>query len=769
MASMSSPQPGIVTHGAQLVVVGEVPEAVGSIPDLQVVVDAKVRRPQIRRSTLQRPRLTDRLVAGAEFPLVVVSAPTGFGKATLLTEWAELDDRPFAWLSLDRGDDDPVRLLTSMSHALSRIRTIDPALFNDLASSGISILGQAVPRLVASIRFVDRPCVLVLSNLHRITSQECRDAIDLFVDLLPPGVQVAVSSRESVWLATGRRSMRGEILEIGPTDLAFDDGEIQQLLTGAGLPAGPERVQRLMHVTEGWPAGVYLTALAPRRARPRAPSAPDAPPERVIADFIRREVLSALSSDTLHFLQATAILEVMCAPLCDAVTDSIGSGQMLESLERSNLFMVPLDDRGEWYRYHPLFRSVLLDEITRDRPDVVAALHLRAAQWWEAAQSVERTIFHARAAGDPAPAIRLLTTQLPLAYSQGRMDTVERWLRDLGDATIEGQPMIAAMAGWVAAVTGQPIAAMRWSEHIARSADSTRDDTLFDNTRGALRAFLCAHGPTEMGADAALVVANEPVWGPWRPAVVGYLAVARWLAGDADGAQLLFSESIEAAASAPGFGDPLARNLSYRAVLAMDQNDWLGAAADVARARSVIETAHMSEYSFNAVVSAASARLALHRNETEVARAELLQAMRLRSLVTWASPWAAVWLRLEMADAHLALADPNGARTLVHEIDDILYHRPKLGVLNARIEALRELLTKWPTDTATSSLSAAELRLLPYLQTHLSLKQIGQRLYISRNTVATEATSIYRKLGASGRNEAVDRARELGLLAPSIL
>jgi LuxR family maltose regulon positive regulatory protein len=143
--------------------------------------------------------------------------------------------------------------------------------------------------------------------------------------------------------------------------------------------------------------------------------------------------------------------------------------------------------------------------------------------------------------------------------------------------------------------------------------------------------------------------------------------------------------------------------------------------------------------------------------------------MRLREIITWANPWAAVWVRLEIADVLLALADPDGARTLLREVDDIVYHRPKLGTLNTRVDDLRVRLAKWPTDAVGSTLSAAELRLLPYLQTHLSLKQIGDRLFVSRNTVGTEVASIYRKLGASGRSEAVDRARDLGLLAPSAL
>jgi len=755
---MSLPQEHVATDTA------EASQANSSMAVHLVAVDAKVRHPRLRRSIVPRARLTTKLVAATDIPLVVISAPVGFGKTTLLAEWAELDTRPFAWLSLDRHDNDPVQLLTSIGHAVDRIRPVDVALWNEVASPGVSVLGRLVPRLVASIRTVGDPFVLVLNNLHEITSQDCRDVIDLFLDLLPPGVQVAVSSRQDVWLAGGRRRVRGEILELGPSDLAFDETEVEQLLVTAGEPADPERIERLLQSTEGWPAGIYLASIARQSGRWHGPILQTAMTDRAVADYINSEVLSSVSPDTLDFLYQTAILDVMCGPLCDAVVDTVCSGTRLESLARSNLFVVPLDDRGEWYRYHSMFRSVLLDEITRRGSTVVAELHLRAAQWWEAAESVEHTIHHARAAGDPDAAVPLVTRQVPVAYNEGRLRTAKRWLAELGDETIARHPPLAALTGWTAALNGNAVDATRWAEHIA----PLDGDTLFKRARAALRAFLCINGVDEMEIDAAWVVANTPVGGQWRPAAIGFLAVARWLSGDADRAHLLFSDGIDEAAAA-GFVDPLARYLSYRALLSMDRNDWAGATADIERARSTVTAAHLSEYGVNAIVSAASARLSLHRNETDHCRAELLRAMRLREIITWANPWAAVWVRLEIADVLLALADPDGARTLLREVDDIVYHRPKLGTLNTRVDDLRVRLAKWPTDAVGSTLSAAELRLLPYLQTHLSLKQIGDRLFVSRNTVSTEVASIYRKLGASGRSEAVDRARDIGLLAPSAL
>ncbi len=734
-----------------------------------VLVDSKTRVPQARSATIDRRRLTTLLTSAADLPLVVVSAPVGFGKTTLLTDWAQQDGRTFAWVSLDRNDDDSVSLVRSICSAVAKVRPIDPALFKDLPAPGTSILGQIVPRLVASIDAVDDPLVLVLNNLHEVDSLECRDVINLLLDLLPRSVQVVVSSRREVWLAGGRRRMRGEVLEIGAADLAFDEAETAAFLVEAGMRVIPERVQQLLARTEGWPAGLVLFALAPHEDDEwiRSAAGPAAP-DRFISDFIRSEVLSELPAETSSFLHRTAILDVFCPSLCDAVLDSTNSAAILESLVAANLFITPLDAEGEWFRYHPLFRSVLLDENVRSSSaDTITQLHLRAAHWWAAARSVEHTIEHSRACGDLTVAAELLVSELPQAYNKGRLHTTQKWLSELGDATIERDPELAGLAGWLAALAGDAVAALRWADCIEHLTP-TGDAETFVSGRAALRAFLCAHGTEQMEADAASVVAADPLWGRWRPASLGFLAVARWLHGNDTEASALFSESIESA-SALGFDDPHARYLAYRAVLSMDRDDWVSAERDIHSACSVVTAVHLSEYSVNAIVQAANARWLLHHNETERGRIALFEAMRLRTSITWVNPWAAVWVRLEMAAAHLALADPEGARVLLHEIDEILYRRPKLGRLGDRADRLRHTLTNWPTDGRGTTLSTAELRLLPYLQTHLSLKEIGERLYVSRNTVSTQTNSIYRKLSASGRSEAVDRARELGLLAPSVL
>ncbi len=734
----------------------------------QILVAAKTNVPRPHSGIIRRERLTSRLAASADLPLVVVSAPVGYGKTTLLVDWLQHDDRAVAWVSLERADDDVATLMASIIEGVKRVRELDPSLSRELLSPDVSVLGRVVPGLAASIGAVDEPLVVVLDHLDEIRSLDCQDALRLLLDLLPEQVQLVVSSRREVWLAGGRRRVRGEVLEIGAADLVFDAVELEQLLEFHGVAPSPDRVRQLLERTEGWPAGLALFAHTYRSdSATIGSSVAPLSPDRAVSEFIRSEVLTGLSPEVDRFLHQTAILDPLSAPLCDAVIESTQSADVLEALLDSGLFVTQLDGSGGWYRYHPLFRIALLDETCRE-PDLVRERHLRAARWWASAGSIEHTIEHARAGGDLTIAADLIVTEISRAYNDGRLSAVRRWLDQLGEEMIARNPELAGLVGWLEALTGNTVEAQRWADRIEHLTPGSEDDS-FVSSRAALRAFLCAHGIEQMEADARSVVINEPVWGLWRPASLGFLAVARWLQGDDDGAFVLFSESIEVTTATDGFEDPAARYLAYRAVLSMDRGDWVSAERDLELAASVIERAHLSEYAVNSIVEAARARLLLHRNETEAARATLFNAMRLRTSVTWVNPWGAVWVRLEMADAHLLLGDPEAARILLQEAEGILYRRPKLGHLGARVDVLRQTLSEWPTDLRGTALSTAELRLLPYLQTHLSLKEIGERLYVSRNTVSTQTNSIYRKLAVSGRSEAVDRARELGLLAPSVL
>jgi LuxR family transcriptional regulator, maltose regulon positive regulatory protein len=734
-----------------------------------VLLEVRLRPPPRSPDLLRRPELVDRLIAGSDLPLVALTAPAGYGKSSLLVEWANAEQRPVAWLSLRPGDGEPLRLFTLMGHAVGRALGIDPATFMT-ETPGISIMGSVVPRLVAAIRAADSPLVMIVDNLHEVRDELSRDAVDLLAEHLPPGVQLAIASRQPVWLTTSARRVHRQLLELGPADLAFSSEQVATLLEETAGTARPEVVEAIVASTEGWAAGVYLSALGLRR-RSSAAASPKlavlgATDSDLTSEFIRGEVLSELQPDVIHFLRRTAVLEIMSGPLCDAVLDTDGSDRVLQSIARSNLLVIPIDASGSWYRSHPLLRTALLEELVEREPALMPMLHGRASAWWEEQGSMDSAIRHALAAHNIARAGDLAARDIFPAYNTGRLPEAAAWLKEIGDAGIEANPTLAVLAGWLAALSGRPAEATHWLErveHINSAPEPPPGVPSFESNRAMLRGFLCGHGVDQMAADAEFAASIEPAWSPWKAVALGLLATSRWMQGDLERALLDFSGSIDAAAQTRA-RVPLTRLLGLRALMQMDLQQWERATEDIDRALAVIDAQNLSEYGASSTTYAAAARLALHHGDQGAARDALVPAMRLRELVNWATPWNSVILRLELARAHLALDDVRGAWIFLREIDDVLYHRPRLGLLNDQAGQLRQTLSSAGAGAGTAALSGAELRLLPYLQTHLTLGEIAERLYLSRHTVVTHAKSIYRKFGVPNRNEAVRHARAVGLL-----
>jgi len=738
-----------------------------------VLLDTAIHPPRVGAGLIERTKLVDLLMAQEKVPLVVLSAPVGYGKRSLLAQWDLEDDRPFVWVSLSPGDGDPVRLLTLVGHAVGRCLDIDPARFKT-GTPGISVMGQVVPRLIAALQSASAPMVLVIRNLHEVSDQLGRDALDLLADHLPPGVQLVCSSRGPVWLATPARRAHGQILELGSADLQFDGDEVARLLQTTAQTDDADVLDGVMRSTEGWAAGVYLSGLALQR-RSASPIRP-LPGDTVEAvdlttEFVRSEVLAELDTDVVRFLQRAAVLDVMSGPLCDAVLRVEGSDEILHSISRSNLLVVPIDASGSWYRSHMLLRTALLDELAEQEPDLVSVLHERASRWWENHGSMSQAISHALSSRDTARAGTLAARGIIPAYYSGRLHEIQTWLAGIGDDGIEAHPTLAVLAGWIAALTGQSVEATRCLasvDHLDEVPESSSVVPSLASNRAALRGFLCEHGVEAMARDAELADSLEPVWSPWKTVTLGLLATSRWMQGDLDDALLDYAESIDVAEQTQAWV-PMTRMLALRAVLEMDLDDWDAAAKDVDRSLAVIDGHDLSEYAASATTYAAAARLSLHHGDHAAARAALVPAMKLREQVSWATPWASVVLRLQLANALLALDDPRGARIILREIEDVLHHRPELGAFNDQVDRLSDRLAAARMGTPTTTLSGAELGLLPYLQTHLTLAEIAERLYVSRHTVATHTKSIYRKFGVSSRGEAVEHAREVGLLvAPGL-
>src|SRR3954452_8373206 len=393
------------------------------------LLESKLRPPRMSGRGILRTALVEQLNRASDTAVVMLCAGPGYGKTTALAQWAaSSEQRPFAWVSVDQHDNDPVVLLTYVAVALDRVASIDHGVFEALASPGASVEATVVPRLGAALAGVDPPVVLVLDDVHVIGNPRCIDAIVALAGHVAEGSQLALSARHGSALPLGFLRTRGLGLELGPDDLRMDEHEARELLGATGLEISDEDIAELVRRTEGWPAGLYLAALSatttrvcPREVRAFTGNDP------FVADFLRSEFFAQLPPHELRFLSRTSILEQMSGPLCDAVLASSGSAETLESLAQSNRFVVGLDRDGEWYRCHPLVRELLATELARSDPELVSPMHSRASEWCAANGQEVAAVQYGQTHGGPGRVSALMERWTMPVFQSGRTATVERW------------------------------------------------------------------------------------------------------------------------------------------------------------------------------------------------------------------------------------------------------------------------------------------------------------------------------------------------------
>jgi LuxR family transcriptional regulator, maltose regulon positive regulatory protein len=726
---------------------------------------SKLRWPLTRPGTVHRSSLINRLARYDCGPIVSVVAPAGYGKTTLLSQWAERDGHAFAWVSVDERDNDPKVLLSYIAAALDAVQPVGGPVFDALASPVSSVPGSVVPRLGSAFAVMTVPVVLVLDDVHLLHNQECRAALSLLADHVPAGSRLVLAGRTGPPLRVARLRAEGRITEIGPGDLSLTPGEAASVLRDARVALAHDEVAVLHQRTEGWPAGLYLAALYLREGGPVGSVAvPFGGDDRLVSEYVESEFMSRISRRQRAFLTRTAVLERMCGPLCEAVVEQPGADTTLAELAGSNLLLVPLDRRGQWYRYHHLFRDMLVGELHRLEPELIPVLRRRAAGWYLRNDLPEEALEYSMAAGDAETAALLVGKLAWPTYKQARLATVQRWLGWLSDrGAIGGHPGILVWASIVASQTARPAEADRWCDAVDRwqhGHAAWPGDPFTEAWAAVLRALLCRRGVEQMRADADEAARRCATAGIAPPVTALLQGVARVLSGDPDGGDAFFEDAVGMRES--GAPDVLAEALSERALLAMTRGEWSRAEVLAGQAAAVLDQAGIEDL----LTAAVRARVACHRGDVPAARRELIAAQRLRPLVTYAQPHLAVQARIELTRVCIALNDMAGARTLMREIEEVLRRRPDLGTLAGETQALRTRLAteRRPSGQGASSLTAAELRLLPMLATHLSGPEIAAELFLSPHTVKSHQLSLYRKLGTSSRSQAVARARELGLL-----
>jgi LuxR family maltose regulon positive regulatory protein len=727
--------------------------------------EVKLRRPELRPGVVPRPDLTTRLDA-SDATVALVVAPPGYGKTTLVSQLTTGAEQPFAWLTITEEDNDPSALLAYLALALDTIEALDPQTFAAMAMSEADLVSIRLPRLGNVLANRSMPFVLVLDDVHLLHSSGSVAVLERLAEQMPLGSQLVLAGRSDPPLSLPRMRANGELLRIGADSLAMSEPEAQMLLEHAGVELDGRALESLVVQIEGWPAGLYLAAIALRESdNPAAAAEGFAGRERLVADYLRDEALRTFPGKLREFLVRSSVLDRLSARVCDDVLERTDSARMLEEIDASNLFLVPLDRRGEWYRYHHLFRDMLGGELDRLDPSVKSALHARASTWWEQHGDIDAALHHARAEGDIDRMSALIWCNAPGYLSRGRTATVTRWLEPFTPDEVATHPPLALAAAWWSLTAGDTAIISHWTSLAERG-----DDVVLPDGTSLRSAVLLLHalggydGLTRARDDAALAFELDRPDSPFRP-------IARFVEGSALrllGERQLARDRLEDGARLSGVLHPAihVHCLALLALLAMEDGDLPGGASQIDKAMQEIDRYVLGERPAMALAYAVAALSHARQGETVEARAAAKHGLWLLEKLTGIGAGLIADAGLSLARATLLLGDVSTSRMLVREAHRIVARYPDSGVLPGRLTEVERMTdaSTVPVGLAATPLTPAEMRVLRYLPTHLSFEAIAEELIVSRNTVKTQAIAAYRKLGVSSRAEAVEQARGLGLL-----
>ncbi|HLH59276.1 MAG TPA: LuxR C-terminal-related transcriptional regulator [Streptosporangiaceae bacterium] len=729
-------------------------------------LDASVRPPEVRAEWLERTDLV-RHVSAVPAKLILLDAPAGAGKTVLVSQWrAAADGTRFAWVTLDPEDNNPSRLWWKVISALRRACPefdADPPLLL-MPRQGRILLTALLGRL-GTLR---GPVVLVLDDYHVISQHKCHTQVELLLRDLPRPVRVVLATRASPALRLARLRAAGEVADIGMRELRFGRSEVAALVSEvAGVQLADADLDGLLTRTEGWPAGVYLAALSLRGHRsPHTFIGEFTGDNRFIADFLAEEVLNRQPPDVREFLLRTSILDRFTAPLCDAVTGRPGAAELIARLDRENLFVVAADEHRVWYRYHHLFRQMLHGRLVRAEPGLVPVLHGRASAWHREAGSAGEAIAHALSAGDTAGVIGLVATHWYDLTEAGQAATVNDWIRSLGDARVAGDPIAAHCAAWVAALSGDIAAVRRWLPAIdAGGRDGPLPDGMrsFASSAALLRTTFGFDGLRAMAESGAVAaeMESDPA-SPWYAYARAALGFGLHLAGDPLAVPML-DQALAAEAARP-----LTRvvALSLASLRAAD-DDRLEQAREFAwEACTIVNGTGFTRLPPSFFVLTALGTVHARQGNLEEARAEFEYDMYRCRRWMLLSPWHGVEIRLRLAQVLLAMDDRPAAATVLAAARDVLTIWPDgAEALLGRLGSLERGLAVAPArQRPAEPLTEREQAVLRLFRTPLSVSEIARELYLSGNTVKTHRRAIYRKLGVSSREQAIERARQCGIL-----
>jgi LuxR family maltose regulon positive regulatory protein len=736
-----------------------------------VLLATKLYVPAIAAQLVHRAALLDALSAGRGRKLTLLSAPAGWGKTTLLAQWAlgADEDQRFGWLSLDASDNDPVWFWMYVVAALQKTNPGVGIRAVELLAMGADPVQVVLPTLLNDLDTIIRPMVLILDDYHLVVSRAVHEQLAFFISRMPANLHLVLATRSDPMLPLARWRASGELVEMRTDDLRFGAIDADRLLNDVlGLDLAHADIQLLHRRTEGWAAGLYLAALS-LAGRADAPAfiRTFAGDNRHIVDYLMAEVLDGQPPHLRSFLLRTSVLGRLSGALCDAMLQTSGSASVLEKIERENLFVVPLDTSRHWYRYHQLFGELLRTELRRSEPDLVADLHRRAATWFETEGLVDEAVRHLVAGGDIARSADLIAADWVDEFNGGGLSTVSGMLDLLPEETVLQDPRLSVARAWIALSVGQLDDAAEWIAAVETA--SPGGGGAIDAQVVVLRAV---HSFKTAEVAAALETACRAITLDFDDAPQALSAAycvygsALYFSGNTHEAQAAFRRAVELAEKV---GDRRARiyALGHLALISAEQGQVADAERQIRRASGSSRDLADAEHLVDVMVSLATAELLGMRGDAAAAVAAADVA------VTSARQGGAI---LEVAKALLVkakgfehLGDHQTAKAILEEVGTLVR-----GCVNAGIASTLLASAERSTDVPATSrnegcvvgeeLTPKEHEVLRLLATRLSRREIGERLYVSLNTVKTHQRAVYRKLRVEHRGAAVSRARELGLL-----
>ncbi|MCU1372516.1 MAG: hypothetical protein JWO77_3710 [Ilumatobacteraceae bacterium] len=695
--------------------------------------------------------------------MVVIQAPAGYGKTTTAALWEAADERPFIWVQIEASDDDPVRFLRHLLAAIEEVAPVDPDLKRRIEAPGSDAKIDLLP-VVQEARSVVGAHVLVLDDAHRLTDAVTTRCVDALLESATGAEQVALLTRSEPPYRLGRLRMHDAVLDLVAGDLALNEIEAMRLFDEAGLDLDGTMVLDLVARTEGWAGGLHLAALAIARRPDTHRGGFLLGPDRLVADFLVEEVLAGLSDGECSFLEESATVAEMSVELLDELLESDDARRQLDRVERSgNHFLVPLDDERHWYRYHHLFGDLLRERLRSRDPERSRVLHRRASILLEQRDDTDAAIAHAIEGGDLDRASTLIYRHAAGLALTGESATLRRWLFALGRHRVEHDALASMAMAWYGFATND-VVLFRTSAARAEQLDWV--GPLPDGSPSIETVLAFLRGMTsdvaEMRDHADKARAVGPDANPCWAGATALRATAGWMSGDVDGARSMLRASLPMMAGQRSFE---AFATAHLALLELDSGHRDEAIRLTRRAKRIVDDENLGRLFIVVPVFEVAALVEALEGRREESARSAAHALELLARLEGLLPRAEYLASVVLARAALANRDRDAARPLLDRAEELSAADPAAVRLAQMLATARkDYEGSDPAGRDVPRLTEAERRVLDQLATHLTLQEISDQLFISKNTTKSHLSAIYRKLGVTTRSGAVAEARRVRLL-----